>query len=191
MGSITNGKLFLPTIGGFLREKREKAGLNQEVVAMETGIARSNIPKYEKGEVDMPTSKLPELCQLYKCRMGDCGRRVDDEMGFYTAAQDAAKSKFTEMQYMSFAAGTPMVPIDYESMEELEFSQLIQAMLRFRETELLRLELPEQEAVDRVRRNYAFFMVEFIKKNVVDKDRRTRLLKLCSEALAEDMKLGK
>lgn len=100
-------------------------------VSEATNIARSNIPKYEKGDIDFPVSRIPELCHLYKCRMSDCGTRVDNEMGFYTMATKATESKFMEYQYMSFAAGTPMVSSDEEIVDEQEFRQLIQAVLRF------------------------------------------------------------
>lgn len=107
MSSIIDGKKYLPTIGNFFKEKCEKAGLNQDYVAMELNIARSNIPKYEIGK-------------------------------------DAVKSKFMDAKYMSFSAGTPMVETDYEIVEEQEFKQLIHAVLRFRDDELIRIELPYQ-----------------------------------------------
>lgn len=185
MSSIIDGKKYLPTIGNFFKEKREKAGLSQDYVAMELDIARSNIPKYEKGDVDMPTSKLPEFCQLYRCRLEDCGSRVDSEMSFYEIGKDAVKSKFMDAQYMSFSAGTPMVATDYEVVEEQEFKQLIHAILRFRDEELVRIELPYEDT-KRLRHNFAFFMVEFIKTNVAGKIRRERLLKLCNDILNEN-----
>lgn len=87
---------------------------------------------------------------------------------------------------MAFSVGTPMVPTDYEIVEEQEFKQLIHAILRFRDDELVRIELP-YEYTERLRHNFAFFMVEFIKTNVVGKARRERLIKLCNDILNENL----
>lgn len=184
MEKITEGKRFLPVIGSFLKEKRERQGLTQENVETETKIKRYNVARYEKGEVDMPTSKIPELCQLYRCRMAECGRHVDDEMGFYKTAQRAVKSDFVEHQYMSFAAGTPMIPVEEEVIPEEEFSALIKATTNFLEWGINEVEIPK-ENFEQLKRNFSFFMVAFIVANETNKARQERLLKYCNELLRD------
>lgn len=185
MSKKYNGKIYLPTIGTFLKEKREHQNINQDIVANEIEITRSTISKYENGELDIPVSKIPEFCEMYKCHMAECGNRVDNEMHFYSVAKDAVKSTFMGEQYMSFSLGTPMVEAAYSVAEELEFRQLIESVVRFREEELVRLELSEKDT-ERLRQNFSFFMVEFITKNEPDKVRRRRLIELCNHALNPD-----
>ena len=185
MGKKYDGKKFLPTIGSYFKEMREKHNIAQETVSMETGIARSNIVRYEHGEVDMPISNVPVLCHLYKCSMAECGKRVDNEMSFYDTTESAVESAFKDAQAMSFSIGTPMVPVEYEVETEEQFDTLIKSVIHFRENELLRMQIPHKDK-ERVIHNFDFFMVEFIKTNEPDKERRERLLKLCNEALKKD-----
>lgn len=184
MGKIKDGKLFLPVIGAFLKEKREKVGLTQENVETDTKIKRYNIAKYEKGEVDIPTSKIPELCQLYQCRMADCGKRVDAEMDFADMVKDASKSKFVPYQYMAFASDTPMMPVEEEILSEKEFFELIKATTAFAGWGLTETGIPE-ERYEQLKQNFSFFMVEFIKLNEADTERRKRLIDYCNAMLKE------
>lgn len=184
MGKIKDGRLFLPVIGSFLRGKREKLGLTQENVEAETKIKRYNIARYEKGEVDMPTSKMPELCQLYQCRMAECGKWVDAEMDFADVAKDVLKSKFLPYQYMAFASDTPMVSVEEEILSEKEFFELIKATTAFTGWGLNETGIPE-ERYEQLKQNCSFFMVEFIKLNEANLERRKRLIDYCNAMLKE------
>lgn len=182
MAKIKDGKLFLPVIGSFLKEKRERIGYTQETVELETKIKRYNIAKYEKGEVDIPTSKIPELCQLYQCKMADCGKRVDDEMSFADVAKTATTSRMTAVQLMAFMSDTPMVPVDEDVLSEKEFSELIKATTAFLGWGMGELDLSE-DSFKTLKENFAFFMIEFIKLNEKNKSRRERLVTYCNEML--------
>lgn len=184
MGKIKNGKLFLSAIGAFLGEKREILGLTQENVEAETKIKRYNIAKYEKGEVDIPTSRIPELCQLYECRMAECGKRVDDEMGFVEVAKQASKSRFVPYQYMAFVSDTPLLPVDEEILSEQEFSELISAITAFIGWGLRETEIPN-ERYEMLKQDFSFFVVEFIKLHETNRERRERLIMYCNEMLRE------
>ena len=181
---IREGKLFLPVIGSFFKRNRERCGLTQESVTLDLGISRSNITKYESGEIDMPTSKIPELCQLYQCKMSECGKVVDSEMEYTKIAKMATYSKMTPAQYMAFASDTPLVQVEEELLEEKEFTELIKAVGMFMHWEIRELDIPE-ESRERLERNFSFFIVEVIKLNERDKGRRDRLIKYCNTVLRE------
>lgn len=184
---IKKGKMFLPVIGTYLRENRERKGIKQERVTSELGISRSNVTKYEKGVVDIPTSRIVELCQLYECRMAECGKRVDDEMGFADMAKQASGSEFVRHQYMAFVSDTPMIPVEDEILAEREFSELINAVTAFLGWGLREINVPN-DRYEQLRQNFSFFMVEFIKLNETDVKRRERLVTYCNEMLKEYMR---
>ena len=49
-----------------LKEGRQKKKLTQEKVSEILNIARSNISKYENGELEPNLQTLKELCELYE-----------------------------------------------------------------------------------------------------------------------------
>ena len=181
---VKKGKMFLPVIGAYLKEQRERRGIKQETVTNELGISRSNVTKYEKGTVDIPASRIAELCQLYECRMAECGKRVDDEMGFADMAKQASGSDFVCQQYMAFVSDTPMIPADEEVLAEKEFSELIRVVTAFLGWGLQEINVSDVRC-EQLKKNFTFFMVEFIKLNEPDVKRRERLVMYCNEMLKE------
>lgn len=49
-----------------LKQARKKAGLTQEQVSFELEISRSNISKYENGDISPNIKTIKELIKLYK-----------------------------------------------------------------------------------------------------------------------------
>ena len=49
-----------------LKQARKKAGLTQEQVSFELEISRSNISKYENGDISPNIKTIRELMKLYK-----------------------------------------------------------------------------------------------------------------------------
>lgn len=49
-----------------LKEARKKAGLSQLQVSLKIGISRSNISKYENGDLEPNIDTLQKLIKLYK-----------------------------------------------------------------------------------------------------------------------------
>jgi len=180
--NIRNGKLFLPAVGDFFKKHRERKGIKQETVTNTLGISRSNIAKYENGDIDIPTSKVTELCQMYECKVADCGKRIDAEINFADVSKQAIGSQFVSAQYMAFASDTPLIQADESVIQEEEFTKLIDATASF-----MRWGLGERfysyEKKEDLKSNFAFFMVEFIKLNEPDKARRDRLVKYCNAML--------
>ena len=48
-----------------LRAARVNAGLTQEQVHQSTGIARSTLKRWERGETSPKVTELADLCELY------------------------------------------------------------------------------------------------------------------------------
>lgn len=182
--NIKSGKLFLPAVGEFFKKHRERKGIKQEAVTNILGISRSNIAKYENGDIDIPTSKVAELCQMYECKVADCGKRIDAEIGFADVSKIATESSFLTTQYMAFASDIPLIQADESVIQEEEFTKLIDATAYF-----MRWGLGERfysyEKKEDLTNNFAFFMIEFIKLNEPDKARRERLVKYCNAMLEE------
>lgn len=49
-----------------LKEARKMSGLTQEQVAFELNVARSNISKYENGDISPSIKTIKDLIKLYK-----------------------------------------------------------------------------------------------------------------------------
>jgi transcriptional regulator with XRE-family HTH domain len=67
-------KQFFKEMGGRIAQLRKAAGLSQQTVADELGIAQQTLAHYEVGRLRMPASLLPRLAQLF-------GVRGDDLLG--------------------------------------------------------------------------------------------------------------
>lgn len=188
MQQIKNGKLFLPVIGAYFKDQRERISINQETAAYMLGIARSNIAKYEKGEIDMPASKIPELCQIYSCKAAECGQMLDAEMSYVDMAEQAVRSKFADRQYMAFVTDTPMMQVTESVVDEDEFKSLIESCVQFMSYAIYENSLP-MERCQHLRENMAFFLIEFIKLNESDRARRERLVNYCNEMMKQHNQL--
>jgi transcriptional regulator with XRE-family HTH domain len=67
-------KQFFKELGSRIAQLRRDAGLSQQAVADELGIAQQTLAHYEVGRLRMPASLLPRLAQLF-------GVRGDDLLG--------------------------------------------------------------------------------------------------------------
>ncbi len=71
-------KQFFKELGSRIAQLRKEAGLSQQAVADELGIAQQTLAHYEVGRLRIPASLLPRLAQLF-------GVRGDDLLGLNTA----------------------------------------------------------------------------------------------------------
>lgn len=58
-------------IGLKIREQRQKAGINQEKLALQAEIDRSYMGRIERGEVNITVDKLYRLCTVLECEAAD------------------------------------------------------------------------------------------------------------------------
>jgi transcriptional regulator with XRE-family HTH domain len=72
-------KQFFKDLGSRIAQLRKEAGLSQQAVADELGIAQQTLAHYEVGRLRMPASLLPPLAQLF-------GVRGDDLLGLSSTA---------------------------------------------------------------------------------------------------------
>lgn len=61
----SNDKQFFKELGARVAQLRKQAGLSQQAVADELGIAQQTLAHYEVGRLRMPVSLLPKLAQLF------------------------------------------------------------------------------------------------------------------------------
>ena len=80
---LTNNKINKKLIKGLnisvlannMKTIRKKHNLSQENVAYILNVTQSNIVKYEKGQILIPTEKLYKFCKEFKIPMNDiCGK---------------------------------------------------------------------------------------------------------------------
>lgn len=62
-----------------LKEARKRKKLSQEQVAEELNIARSNISKYENGNLEPTMQTLREFCKLYEVSADFLLELIDDK----------------------------------------------------------------------------------------------------------------
>ena len=74
----SDDKLFFKELGSRIAQLRKDAGLSQQVVADQLGIAQQTLAHYEVGRLRVPASLLPRLAQLFNVR-------GDDLLGLNTA----------------------------------------------------------------------------------------------------------
>jgi len=60
-----------------LSEHRNRLGLNQDAMAERTGFSTSQISRWETGESNIPSKRLPDLAKAYECRISEIF--ADDE----------------------------------------------------------------------------------------------------------------
>lgn len=63
-----------------LKQARKMAGLTQEQVSFELEISRSNISKYENGDISPNIKTIRELMKLYKVDANYLFGSEDDDM---------------------------------------------------------------------------------------------------------------
>lgn len=61
----SDDKQFFKELGARVAQLRKQAGLSQQAVADELGIAQQTLAHYEVGRLRMPVSLLPKLAQLF------------------------------------------------------------------------------------------------------------------------------
>lgn len=71
-------KQFVKDLGRRLAHLRQQAGLTQQAVADELGIAQQTLAHYEIGRLRLPVSLLPKLARLYAVP-------TDELLGLHTA----------------------------------------------------------------------------------------------------------
>lgn len=54
-----------------LREFRDRLGVSQEEIAARTGFSVSQISRWEAGNSNIPSERLPILAEAYECRIAD------------------------------------------------------------------------------------------------------------------------
>lgn len=60
-----NDKQFFEELGSRVAQLRQQAGLSQQAVADQIGVAQQTLAHYEVGRLRMPVSLLPKLAQLF------------------------------------------------------------------------------------------------------------------------------
>jgi transcriptional regulator with XRE-family HTH domain len=60
-----NDKQFFKELGSRVAQLRQQAGLSQQAVADQIGVAQQTLAHYEVGRLRMPVSLLPKLAQLF------------------------------------------------------------------------------------------------------------------------------
>ena len=61
----------LQSIGKVIRTKRKRAGMSQTELAVDLGVTKSTICKYENGSIDMPASVLPAISDSCNFKLSD------------------------------------------------------------------------------------------------------------------------
>ncbi|HEX5418374.1 MAG TPA: helix-turn-helix domain-containing protein [Gammaproteobacteria bacterium] len=75
MGAMTpDDKQFFKALGRRVAHLRQQAGMSQQAVAAELGIAQQTLAHYEVGRLRLPVSLLPRLAELF-------GVPADDLLG--------------------------------------------------------------------------------------------------------------
>lgn len=64
-GMTPNDKQFFKDLGRRVAQLRQQAGMSQQAVADELGIAQQTLAHYEVGRLRMPVSLLPKLAELF------------------------------------------------------------------------------------------------------------------------------
>jgi len=64
-GMTTADKQFVKEVGRRVAQLRQDAGLTQQAVAEELGIAQQTLAHYEVGRLRLPVSLVPKLAQLF------------------------------------------------------------------------------------------------------------------------------
>lgn len=67
MGTVMtpNDKQFFKELGSRVAQLRQQAGLSQQAVADQIGVAQQTLAHYEVGRLRMPVSLLPKLAQIF------------------------------------------------------------------------------------------------------------------------------
>ena len=60
-----NDKQFFKKLGSRVAQLRQQAGLSQQAVADQIGVAQQTLAHYEVGRLRVPVSLLPKLAQLF------------------------------------------------------------------------------------------------------------------------------
>lgn len=60
-----NDKQFFKELGSRVAQLRQQAGLSQQAVADQIGVAQQTLAHYEVGRLRMPVSLLPKLAQIF------------------------------------------------------------------------------------------------------------------------------
>ena len=53
----------MTALGNSIRQKREKAGISQEAAARQVGVSLVTWGRWERGEIDVPSSRIPEIAE--------------------------------------------------------------------------------------------------------------------------------
>jgi putative transcriptional regulator len=54
-----------------LRERRERAGLSREALALASGVSRSTISAIERRQLEPRAGTMRQLAQFFECRVED------------------------------------------------------------------------------------------------------------------------
>lgn len=69
----------LKRIGSVIRTKRKRAGISEKELAKELNVTKSTISRYENGEMEIPASVLPLICEICSFSMHDYAKAFDGE----------------------------------------------------------------------------------------------------------------
>jgi DNA-binding Xre family transcriptional regulator len=54
-----------------MRELREAAGVSQGALAVRLGELQSNVSRWERGKMEIPASRIPDICEIIGCTLAD------------------------------------------------------------------------------------------------------------------------
>lgn len=64
--------------GEVIKKKRRRISLTQKDLALELGVENTTISRYEKGEIDIPASVLPIICEICKFDFNEYIHSMDE-----------------------------------------------------------------------------------------------------------------
>ena len=77
--AIMNNTILGTQIGSIISRKRKKINVSQAELGAAIGVTKSTVSRYEKGTIDIPISKLPEISNYCKFPMRDYFSEIETE----------------------------------------------------------------------------------------------------------------